>query len=35
VRRALSSKSGPHSINSGDRIVLRTAGGGGWGGKPA
>ena len=35
VRRVLSSKSGPHSINSGDRIELRTAGGGGWGKQPA
>lgn len=32
-RRTLSSKSGPHAVNAGDRIVLRTAGGGGWGAK--
>ncbi|MCX7143372.1 MAG: DUF1285 domain-containing protein, partial [Proteobacteria bacterium] len=32
-RRVLSSKSGPHALNAGDRVELQTAGGGGWGGK--
>lgn len=30
-RENLSSKSGPHRLNAGDRIEFRTAGGGGWG----
>jgi len=32
-RAELASKSGPHRLSKGDRIVLQTAGGGGWGSK--